>query len=105
MLTAMYRIQWRRAALASLADISAYISGYNPHAGARVAVNIRAVVKEHIAFMPLAFPAPRADRPALRMCALPHPYIIYYRVDESRQTVTIIDIVHGARQSRRETHE
>ena len=91
----MQCVQWSSEALTALDDIAAYYNEVAPEACDRVLADIQRAVEDYIAFMPYMFVAVNPRNPARRICALPHPYLIYYRVDD--ESVTILNIVHAAR--------
>ncbi|MDO5091375.1 MAG: type II toxin-antitoxin system RelE/ParE family toxin [Cardiobacteriaceae bacterium] len=98
----MYQLKWQSKAQKSLLEIQDYLlqEKVMPWVLDKVVDSIEHTAEKHIAFMPYMFPALGSDE-HLRVCYLPYPYIIYYRVDDASRTVTVLDIVHGARQSRR----
>lgn len=94
----MQRVQWSHKAQAALDNIAAYYEEIAPEVCDRVLADIQRAVEDYIAFMPYMFVAVNPHNPARRICALPHPYLIYYRVNDADESVTILNIVHAARQ-------
>ena len=89
------RLVLSRLALAELDDILGYLSERSPLGAKHVEARIRRAF-DHIARYPAA--AERVDeRPAVRRLPLArYPYVIYYEL--GTETVTILRILHGARQ-------
>lgn len=88
--------KWSSEALTALDDIAAYYNEVAPEACDRVLADIQRAVEDYIVFMPYMFVAAEGDDPTLCVCCLPHPYLIYYRVND--ESVNILDVVHAARQ-------
>ncbi len=89
------RLVWDDQALRDLVEIRRYIAERNPQAAERVAQRLRAA----LAYLP---DRPRMGRtgrvPGTREFVFTDlPYIGVYRIDEGRDTLEILRIVHTAR--------
>lgn len=87
----MAEVVWTAPALASLADITAYIEGFSPLAAQRMGLRLRAA-GDSLAEQPHRG---RAGCSGRRELVTVQPYIITYLVTD--EVVEIIGIRHGAR--------
>lgn len=90
----------RESAALDLEDIFAWISKDNPRAAAEMVERIRLRINR------LAFPGlPRIGRPGLvegtRELVEP-PYIVVYSVEEAADEITVLAVMHGARDRSKE---
>ena len=100
-----YDVTFSRTALASFREITRYIAR---DAGRERARDWLAKIMRSVATLethPHGFPVVgRFDAEEIR-ALLSMRHILYYVVDESAQGVTIIDVVHTARQTARDRYE
>jgi len=91
-----FKIIWTDSAVSDLEDVFHYIAQDNPEAARRVAQE----VVDHVAILesfPFIGPTyPRGSSGSLRHIVVRY-YRIFYDVNESRQSVEILHIWHGAR--------
>ena len=86
-------VRYTRTALAEIESVFAYIAKDNPAAGAEV---IRAVDKTIARLSEFPLSAVATDIPNVRVApAYPHPYLIFYSVDN--ETLIVRNIRHAAR--------
>lgn len=88
------RLIWTRRAVRDLAEIRDYIARDNPQAASRVAAHIRRSVAQLGDLPHIGRPGREAGTRELIITRT--PYIVAYRV--SQDAVTVVAIVHGARQ-------
>lgn len=97
----MFRTLWREDALIALNEISFYISEHNPYAAEQLVKRIRDIAENQLPFMPYLYKEIQSVKfKNLHLCSLASPYLILYRVDEISKTIEIIDIYHGAQETR-----
>ncbi|HEY1684747.1 MAG TPA: type II toxin-antitoxin system RelE/ParE family toxin [Tepidisphaeraceae bacterium] len=93
-----HRIIITREALADLEKIAAYIRQQSPQNAAAVSEVVLGAI-DSLAFLPARFKRVGKSRkrgsPIHAMVA--RPFIIYYRVEQSSETVYILNVFHGAR--------
>jgi toxin ParE1/3/4 len=89
------KVVFARRALDQLEEIFSYIAADNPLAAARVVERIRAAAVLLETFPELGRVT---DRTGVRVTALPDfPYLLFYSVDQHRQQVLVLKVLHAAR--------
>lgn len=92
-----FKVIWSDAAVADLEEICSYIAQHDREAATRVARGIVAHT-DLLASFPFIGPVyPRGSKGTLRLIVF-RSYKILYDVDESREGVAILHILHGARE-------
>ena len=89
-----YAVVWTDSALIDLEGIRSYIENFNPYAAEDMAAQILQAADGLTAF---PYRGRQVPTTSLRESALPFPYIIRYRIDESARRVIILRVRHGAR--------
>jgi plasmid stabilization system protein ParE len=96
------RIRFSVDAAASLQEIFNHIRQQSPQNAGDVIERLIGTIDD-LAFMPTRFKVvgrSRSTRHEVHAC-VEYPFIIYYRVDQSKATVFVIDVRHGARRQPR----
>jgi plasmid stabilization system protein ParE len=88
------RVEWAHNALADLRDQIAYIAADDPDAAARVARRIR---ETGIALGAFATGHPGRVRGTYEKSVSGLPYIIAYRLGDDDRIVSILRVIHSAR--------
>ena len=92
-----YHIIWSDAAIEDLQNICAQIAAENPDAARRTGEAILKHVGILSEFPEIGPTYPRGTSGPLREI-VNRPYRVFYDVDDTAQTVTILHVRHGARQ-------
>ena len=89
------KVVYAQRARRDIEDIYGYIALSNPAAAQAVEDAIR-ITCEALAEFPYA--APATDEPNVRRAPLViYPYTIFYRVDDHRQRIEVVRVIHSAR--------
>ena len=97
----MFRTLWREDAIIALNEIGFYIAEHNPYAVEWVIARIRDIADNLLPSMPRMYrqiASPVFQN--LHLCALASPYLILYRVNDEEKIIEIVDIYHGAQDTR-----
>src|SRR6266536_3170413 len=98
----VYRVNITERALADLESIFGYISKDSPGRAPKVIETILDAIDD-LEFMPGRFRGARRSKKHgnVMHSRVVRPFIIYYRIDEPRRAVFIVEVRHGARRQPR----
>lgn len=89
------KLRYGRRALRQLDEIFAYVAADNPGAAAAIVARVEdlvALIARHPTIgRPMDLEGVRVFR------ATPYPYLVFYRVDATAETVTILGVRHTSR--------
>jgi len=97
---ANYKVELTKPAKSDLEDVYAYIStqSLTPAAALKTVKNIKEEIKKYLSYMPYY---PLVDDPQLASMGIHRmvvkKYLVFFVIDEEKNTVTVRRIIHGAR--------